>query len=129
MCLLLPRYLSTPSFPPSAESTAPEDLIVIDITNTSATFRWSPPEDANGIIISYNITLQISITDALILNSTVSEMSLDFRFTSLQPFFNYTVTIFAINGFGGGASASHDFMTVTGSKLMHIHVGLNIGNA
>lgn len=49
------------------------------------------------------------------------EMALEVRFQNLQPFVNYTVAVFATNGFGGGASASHDFMTL-GSKLMCTHV-------
>jgi hypothetical protein len=38
-----------------AESTPPENFTVTAITNTSASFQWSHPLDANGIISAYHI--------------------------------------------------------------------------
>ena len=109
-----------------SESTAPQNFKVTDITNTSATFSWDSPLDANGIITSYTITLNASgFADLSMIITNLTE-PLEVSFEDLPPFVDHTATIFATNGFGDGVSTSLDFTTLTGSKqcIVHVHVFL-----
>ena len=120
MCIIICTYtlsLSFPHFGPSLplhlpESTAPVNFTVRDITNTSASFLWSPPLDANGIISAYIIIVSDGADDIEMIIANPIEVT----FSDLKPFVNYTATIFATNSFGNGTSTQLAFITITGSK-------------
>ena len=96
----------------NTESTPPENFTVTSITNTSASFQWSHPLDANGIISAYHII----VSDGAAYMEMITTISLEITFSKLKPFSNYIATVFATNGFGNGTSTELDFMTFTGSK-------------
>ena len=116
-----PRYgpsLSFHHFVPSLtpESTAPVNFTVTAITNTSASFQWSPPLDPNGIISAYHIILGDGKSTDIEMTITNLMEPLEVTFSTLQPFVSYTATIFATTDFGNGMSAELAFITSTGSK-------------
>ena len=107
------------------ESTPPVNFTVTAITNTSASFQWSRPLDANGIISAYHVILSDGAADIEMITTNLME-PLEATFSDLQPFVSYTATIFATNDFGNGASTELSFSTNTGSKyimfVLHVHV-------
>ena len=106
------------------ESTPPVNFMVTAITNTSASFQWSRPLDANGIISAYYITLNDGAADIEMIITNLME-PLQATFSDLQPFVSYIATIFATNDFGNGVSTELSFSTNTGSKhiifVLHVY--------
>ena len=110
-----PHVVTALLFP---ESTPPVNFMVT-ATNTSASFQWSPPLDANGIISAYYVTLNDGAADIEMIITNLME-PLQATFSDLQPFVSYTATIFATNDFGDGTSNNLSFSTSTGSKYIII---------
>ena len=72
---------------------------------------WSPPADANGVILHYLISLSNSMS------TMVNNSTLTVEFTGLVPFTNYSVSVRAFTGDGGtieGMSVMQSFMTDMG---------------
>ena len=105
----------TLSLPLISESTAPVNFTVRDITNTSASFLWSPPLDANGIISDYVVVVSDGATAFQMIITSLME-PLKVTFSDLQPFVHYSATVFGTNGFGNGRSTELNLTTSTGSK-------------
>ena len=97
----------------TTESTAPENFTVTSITNTTASFQWLPPLDANSFITGYYIILSNYTT---VIEKNVTNTTLEVMFSDLLPFVNYTATLFATNVLGNGTSTELFLETQTGSK-------------
>ena len=50
--------------------TPPRSLMIVDVTDTTVTLSWMPPDPPNGIITNYRVQYSISNQDIYILQLT-----------------------------------------------------------
>ena len=87
-----------------------------DITNVTVVLTWQPPADANGVIIYYTIEVFVQDTSNRVGFQVLSADTREYDNFTLEPFTNYTASVFANTSFGAGAPATVDFTTEIGSK-------------
>ena len=96
---------------------APTALNVSSIANTSAEISWMPPVNENGIITNY--TIEIFSGVQVVISQTLTASDLEYMATGLNPFTNYSVSVYASTSAGAGETVSEEFMTDTGSEFLH----------
>ena len=84
------------------------------ITNTgptSVTVNWSPPANANGILLHYNVYLeretdgQLETVNETLVEAIEGENSYSYEFTNLLAFTLYEIRVSAATRIGDGSSA------------------------
>ena len=86
---------------------------MINATNTTSLLSWQPPEDANGIITNYSVSLA---NQAQMVVIVLLSTDLEYEFMDLVPHTNYTAKVYATTSAGQGSTATQIFMTDIGSK-------------
>ena len=84
----------------------PQNVTVVDVTETNVTLNWTMPEDNNAPILGYQISYylpefigeEIIFGEEVIVN--VSGRETQETVMSLHPFVNYTFTVTAFNEIG-----------------------------
>lgn len=110
-----------------------------DITNTTGTIIWDEPANKNGILEGYEVVMSSNgpqhyipadcITEPGDTNISVDALTLTSTFTEGLPYFNYTVTVNAVNGAGTGRQSSFEFSTLQSGRLTNINkIRLNYFN-
>lgn len=93
----------------SEPDSPPEDVTVEDISPSTATLTWSPPEKANGVIQHYEVLYENESFSATVITS-LNRITL----TSLRPFSNYNVSVRAYTRFGHGNQTSDTLYLLSG---------------
>lgn len=78
------------------------------INATAVVVMWTAPQEPNGIILGYNVTISLSMQAEQVINA---ELSTTITVTELTPFTNYAVLIIAFNGVGSVMSNETFFTT------------------
>ena len=78
------------------------------INATAVVVMWTAPQEPNGIILGYNVTISLSMQAEQVINA---ELSTTITVTELTPFTNYAVLIIAFNGVGNVMSNETFFTT------------------
>ena len=99
----------------SAPSAPPQNISVAFISSFSIVLRWAPPEESsqNGIIRSYNVTLEGNSTRRNLI-STTEGITID----SLEPFTPYAVSVAAHTVAIGPFSSSLQVTTLVDGKFI-----------
>lgn len=86
-----------------------------DVTSTSLTLSWFPPEEQNGVIRHYIVVVHEVNTGT---NFTYQAQShLSFSIGDLHPYYTYQINVFAVTVEVGPASLDHNITTLQDSKL------------
>ena len=88
--------------------------VVSDITGqprfTSIVLTWSPPQEPNGVIISYEVTYKVH--DVIIVTTNTTDLSTTYTIPSLTPGTNVTkISVSAYTRVGRGDPASFPHLT------------------
>ncbi|XP_014481132.1 PREDICTED: uncharacterized protein LOC106747764 isoform X2 [Dinoponera quadriceps] len=70
-----------------APSTPPQDLQVVNVTNTTITLEWKPPQEMNGVLRYYEVRYNgrvLKVEDADVLSIQV---------TDLEPYTKYNISV------------------------------------
>lgn len=99
---------------------APLNFRVTHVASRSLTFRWDLPDNPNGILTQYRLTLTSWYgSDRVIGNGTSQE------YHTLHPFTNYTASIVLVT-ITEGEAATLSVMTLEDSKFTYnIHFAFN----
>lgn len=97
----------------------PTNIVITNITSTSALVRWSAPTFPNGEILLYSISIMDESSDVRLLNSTIAEI--DLLLDSLRPFTEYSVTLYAMNSVMGEVSELMQFTTLEDGECMTLY--------
>lgn len=101
-CIFIFSLYTEPAGPPF-------NISHINVTMTSFTLRWSPPQQSNGVILFYTVTYCCKEERTVSLNTTNTIITL----SNLQPNSQYTVQIMAWTNNGSGPlSESQSFKTL-----------------
>jgi len=76
-------------------STAPLNLLAIDVTSSGFNLEWDPPSSPNGSIVFYQLKLFTENNLDLPALNTVNVNSTSYNFTNLAPFTEYSVHVCA----------------------------------
>ncbi len=76
-------------------STAPLNLLAIDVTSSGFNLEWDPPSSPNGSIVFYQLKLFTENNLDLPALNTVNVNSTSYNFTDLVPFTGYSVQVCA----------------------------------
>lgn len=93
----------------SEPDSPPEDLAVEDISSTTATLTWSPPEKANGVIQHYEVLYENESFSAMA-NTSWNRITL----TNLRPFSYYNVSVRVYTRYGHGNQTSDTLYLLSG---------------
>ena len=90
----------------------PQDFMAVSVSSTSIRLTWRDlrPEEKNGIIQSYRISVT-ELETGSVLNFTTDETATQQIVNSLHPFYNYRCTVAAFT-IGLGPSATTDVQTL-----------------
>ena len=93
---------------------------------TSIVLTWSPPQEPNGVIISYEVTYTVNGSNTFRVNT--SNLSIAFTIPSLTPQTRVSaITVTAYTRIGRGESAHlPDQNTLELRELFPLHASLNI---
>ena len=86
----------------------PTNFRVTVVNSTSLSATWEPPDDANGVIISYHLSVVLDARDALYLPSdssmefNISATSRSYVLTNLHEFATYSLSLAAATTVGIG---------------------------
>lgn len=94
---------------PSEPDSPPEDLAVEDISPSTATLTWSPPERANGVIQHYEVLYENESFSA-----TANTSSNRITLTNLRPFSYYNVSVRVYTRYGHGNQTSDTLYLLSG---------------
>lgn len=103
---------------PAAPSGPPLNLLVEVEDSQTLFLSWEPPspEQQNGIIRQYTVTVIASNTGAVV--TTVTVVATTLRVSGLDPFTNYTCSVAAYTVGTGPAALSPPVETLHSGKLM-----------
>lgn len=90
---------------PSLVSGPPASIKVVNVTVTTITLSWQPPEHPGGAVRGYRVTVNGTVHDTLPWQHTL-------QITNLIPGSNYAVVIQALNGAGGGETSGFFIVTL-----------------
>ncbi|KAM9854760.1 phosphatidylinositol phosphatase PTPRQ [Aulostomus maculatus] len=90
----------------------PFNLTVVDISPSTATLAWSPPEKANGVVQYYTVLYENELYSAL-MNTTASKVTL----TNLKPFTFYNMSVMAYTRYGHGNQTSDTLYLLSGEDV------------
>ena len=83
----------------------PRSLMVVNITDTTVTLSWMPPNPPNGIIIGYQVQYRRDNSSDLISLDT-NDTSLNYTVTGLTNNVDYVFSVRAYTAVGYGAYSS-----------------------
>lgn len=123
-------------------SSAPEGLIVTNITSDGAIISWGEPANKNGEILSYRISMNTTGPEHYVppncsvdydtsFNYTTELTTLSYVFDKGLPNFHYIVSVAAATIAGYGAERTIEFTTGSVGKYnnhFHHQTTLNIEN-
>lgn len=104
----------------SEPDSPPEDLTAEDISPSTATLTWSPPEKANGVIQHYEVLYENESFSAMVNTSSTS-----ITLTNLRPFSHYNVSVRVYTRFGHGNQTSDTFYLLSGEDGAFLHINTN----
>ena len=100
----------------TAPASAPQSVTAASVMSTGFLLSWlsPPPEDHNGVIRNYSITLTELNTGSMVelVSQTNSQV-----FDSLQPFYNYSVQVAAVTVAQGPQTSAFVVTTLEDSEL------------
>ena len=97
--------------------TAPSSLMIVNITNTTVTLLWIPPNTLNGIVTHYQIQYWRSNSNTNIISLNTTSADLSYRVTGLTSDTEYVFRVRSFTVVGHGPF-SNEVTTLT-SKLLH----------
>ena len=107
----------------------PADIRGHNTSSTSILVQWGevPAADQNGIILSYTVTYK-ALPNGIELTKNVTAPTTEATLTDLNEFTNYSITVFASTGKGGGnVSAPIIVITDEDSKYrVNCHVFITV---
>ena len=83
---------------PSLVSSPPTGIKTVNVTVTTITLSWQPPEHPGGAVRGYRVTVNGTVHDTLPWQHTL-------MITNLTPGSKYALVIQALNGAGGGETS------------------------
>ena len=83
-------------------------------------FTWSPPQDPNGVILSYEVTYRVNNSTPITTNTT--NLSNMFVITSVTPLTNISdVVVSAYTRIGRGEGTPLEDITTLGEQCKHVY--------
>ena len=91
--------------------TAPKSLMIVNITNTTVSLSWMPPDTPNGIITQYQLQYRRSDSSTNIISLNVTNDTLTYTVTGLSSNTEYlfTVRAFTVVGHGNAFNEVTDY--------------------
>ena len=93
--------------------TAPRSLMVVNVTDTTVSLSWMPPNTTNGIITQYQLQYRRSDSSTNITPLNITNANLTYTVTELSSNTKYVFTVRAFTVVGHG-NASNEVTNYTG---------------
>ncbi|XP_052268400.1 protein sidekick-like [Dreissena polymorpha] len=83
-------------------------LTVTNITDTSMTVNWTPPQEVNGVLVGYTLMYEEKGVSSTRISVNRSAIENQYKITSLRPTTKYTIYLYASTQKGAGPSTTAD---------------------
>ena len=93
--------------------TAPRSVMVVNVTDTTVSLSWMPPNTPNGIITQYQLQYRRSDNTTNITSLDITNDTLTYTVTGLSSNTEYVFTVRAFTAVGHG-NASNEVTDYTG---------------